>query len=226
MRKSGGIHRVNSPKATKHADPLPSGSGHTRVHQNGFQKPIIAVIVGAVTGVVKMERAGSSNPRSRRLRRPNPLGPKSAKEKGLSPLVRSGPNDGGGTSGDETTDDPAEKKKNISHLISFSLRATLILVAFSSFACLQVHGESTDEGVSVLVQQDKREPNLERRSCGRGTWGVRRRKKIRVSRSAEVGLGFGPIGPSEIGLGFIGLVCKIGIWALGVFVNGLLKIGL
>ncbi|TYG93923.1 hypothetical protein ES288_A11G149700v1 [Gossypium darwinii] len=46
------------------------------------------------------------------------------------------------------------------------------------------------------------EMSLEHWTCRRGTWGMRRWKKTRASRSAEIGLGFGPIGPSKIGLGF------------------------
>ncbi|KHG10169.1 hypothetical protein F383_12980 [Gossypium arboreum] len=35
-------------------------------------------------------------------------------------------------------------------------------------------GEGQRREASVLVQQDKGEPNLERRTCRRGTWGMRR----------------------------------------------------
>ncbi|KAG4166336.1 hypothetical protein ERO13_A13G124900v2 [Gossypium hirsutum] len=45
------------------------------------------------------------------------------------------------------------------------------------------------------------ESSLRRWTCRRGTWGARRWKETRASRSAEIGLGFGPIGPSKIGLG-------------------------
>ncbi|KAB2069295.1 hypothetical protein ES319_A08G087800v1 [Gossypium barbadense] len=57
------------------------------------------------------------------------------------------------------------------------------LVAFSSFACLQVHGESTDEGVSTSVQGE----STLGRNARWGTWVVAAaRRRLRNPKVSEL----------------------------------------
>ncbi|KAG8483558.1 hypothetical protein CXB51_022469 [Gossypium anomalum] len=76
--------------------------------------------------------------------------------------------------------------------------------------------ESSDDAAAGWIWQSQRGRSLpfwcKRRQGSRASGigcadeargGVRRWEEIRVSKSTEIGLGFGPVGPSEIGFGLL-----------------------